>query len=149
MASVNKAILVGNLGADPEIRYLPNGEAACSLRLATTEKWRDKPSGEPRETTEWHRVVMFRGLAEVARDHLKKGASVYIVGRLRMRRWQDKDGKERFTAEIEASEMKMLGGPRADVTFSPPEPVAKAVPVPVPGNGPRNILANWADDIPF
>jgi single-strand DNA-binding protein len=114
MATVNKVILIGNLGADPETRYLPGGDAVCTLRLATTDKWKDKTSGDMRETTEWHRVVLFRRLAEVANEYLKKGAPVYIEGRLRTRKWQDKEGKERFTTEIEGSEMQMLGNARSD-----------------------------------
>ena len=114
MASINKVILIGNLGADPQMRYTPAGEAVCTLRLATTDKWKDKTSGDLRETTEWHRVVFFRRLAEVANDYLKKGAPVYVEGRLRTRKWQDKEGNERYTTEIEASEMKMLGGARGD-----------------------------------
>ena len=110
MASVNKVILVGNLGADPETRYLPSGDPVTNLRLATTDSWKDKASGEKKEATEWHRVVLFRRLAEVAGQYLKKGSQVYIEGRIRTRKWQDKDGQERYTTEIEANEMKMLGG---------------------------------------
>ncbi len=110
MASINKVILVGNLGADPETRSLASGESVCTLRLATTDKWKDKVSGDTREATEWHRVVLFRKLAEIAEQYLKKGAAVYIEGRFVRRKWQDKDGHERYTTEIEASEMKMLGG---------------------------------------
>ena len=109
MASVNKVILVGNLGADPETRYLPSGDPVTNLRLATTDSWKDKASGEKKEATEWHRVVLFRRLAEVAGQYLKKGSQVYIEGRIRTRKWQDKDGQERYTTEIEAEEMKMLG----------------------------------------
>ena len=110
MASVNKVILVGNLGADPETRYMPNGDAVANIRLATTESWKDKASGEKREITEWHRVVFYRKLAEIAGQYLKKGSSVYIEGRIRTRKWQDKEGQERYTTEIEANEMQMLGG---------------------------------------
>ena len=110
MASVNKVLLIGHLGADPETRYMTNGDAVLNLRLATTESWRDKVSGQKREITEWHRVVMFRRLAEVAGQYLKKGSALYVEGRLRTRKWQDKDGQDRYTTEIEASEMKMLGG---------------------------------------
>ena len=110
MASVNKVILVGNLGADPEVRYMSNGEAVANVRLATTESWTDKNSGEKREVTEWHRVVFYRKLAEIVGQYLKKGSSVYIEGRIRTRKWQDKDGQERYTTEIEATEMQMLGG---------------------------------------
>lgn len=110
MASVNKVILVGNLGADPEVRYMSNGEAVANVRLATTESWKDKNSGEKREVTEWHRVVFYRKLAEIVGQYLKKGSSVYIEGRIRTRKWQDKEGQERYTTEIEANEMQMLGG---------------------------------------
>jgi single-strand DNA-binding protein len=109
MASVNKVILVGNLGADPESRYMPNGDAVCNVRLATTESWKDKASGEKKEITEWHRVVFYRRLAEIAGQYLKKGTPVYVEGRIRTRKWQDKDGQDRYTTEIEATEMQMLG----------------------------------------
>jgi len=109
MASVNKVILVGNLGADPEMRSTAGGDAVCTLRLATSEQWKDKASGEAKESTEWHRVVLFRRLAEVAGQFLKKGSPVFIEGRIRTRKWQDKDGQDRYTTEVEASEMKMLG----------------------------------------
>jgi single-strand DNA-binding protein len=110
MASVNKVILVGNLGADPETRYMPNGDAVANIRLATTESWKDKATGEKREMTEWHRVVFYRKLAEIVGQYLKKGSSVYVEGRIRTRKWQDKEGQERYTTEIEANEMQMLGG---------------------------------------
>jgi single-strand DNA-binding protein len=109
MASVNKVILVGNLGADPETRYMPNGDAVVNIRMATTESWKDKASGEKREMTEWHRVVFYRKLAEIAGQYLKKGSQVYIEGRLRTRKWQGQDGQDRYTTEIEANEMQMLG----------------------------------------
>ena len=109
MASVNKVILVGNLGADPEVRYMTNGDAVTNIRMATTESWKDKASGERREMTEWHRVVFYRRLAEIVGQYLKKGSPVYIEGRIRTRKWQDKEGQERYTTEIEATEMQMLG----------------------------------------
>ena len=109
MASVNKVILVGNLGADPETRYLPNGDAVCNIRIATTESWKDKQTGDKKEATEWHRIVFFRRLAEIAGQYLKKGSSVYVEGSLKTRKWQDKDGNERYTTEIVGNEMKMLG----------------------------------------
>jgi single-strand DNA-binding protein len=109
MASVNKVILVGNLGADPETRYLPNGDAVANLRLATTESWKDKATGEKRELTEWHRVVFYRKLAEIVGQYLKKGSPVFVEGRIRTRKWTDKEGQERYTTEIEANEMQMLG----------------------------------------
>lgn len=109
MASVNKVIIVGNLGKDPETRYLPNGDAVCNITVATSESWKDKSTGEKKEITEWHRIVFFRRLAEIAGEYLKKGASVYIEGRIRTRKWQDKEGNDRYTTEIEATEMQMLG----------------------------------------
>ena len=109
MASVNKVILVGNLGADPETRYAPSGDAICNIRLATTDSWKDKNTGEKKEATEWHRVVLYRKLGEVAGQYLRKGSSVYIEGRIKTRKWQDKDGNDRYTTEIEATEMQMLG----------------------------------------
>ena len=114
MASVNKVILVGNLGADPETRYMPNGDAVANIRLATTESWKDKASGEKKEITEWHRVVFYRKLAEIVSQYLKKGSAVYIEGRIRTRKWQDKEGQDRYTTEIEANEMQMLGSRGGD-----------------------------------
>ena len=109
MASVNKVIIVGNLGKDPETRYAPSGDAVTNIVVATTETWKDKASGEKREATEWHRVVFFGKLAEIAGQYLKKGSQVYLEGKLKTRKWQDKDGQDRFTTEINADEMKMLG----------------------------------------
>jgi len=109
MASVNKVILVGNLGADPETRYLPSGDAVCNIRMATTDRVRDKASGDYKENTEWHRIVFFGKLAETAGQYLKKGRQVYVEGRIRTNKWQDKDGNERYTTEIVANDMKMLG----------------------------------------
>ncbi len=109
MASVNKVILIGNLGADPESRYAPSGDAICNIRVATTETWKDKATGERREATEWHRVSFYGRLAEIAGQYLRKGSQVYIEGSLRTRKWQDKDGQDRYTTEIRADEMKMLG----------------------------------------
>ena len=109
MASVNKVILVGNLGADPESRYMTNGDAVVNINIATTDSWKDKQTGEKREATEWHRVVFYRKLAEIAGQYLKKGSQVYIEGALKTRKWQDKEGADRYTTEIIANEMKMLG----------------------------------------
>ncbi len=108
MASVNKVILIGNLGKDPETRYMPNGDAVTNITLATTETWKDK-NGEKQEKTEWHRVTFYRKLAEIAGEYLKKGRSVYVEGRLETRKWTDKAGVERYTTEIIANDMKMLG----------------------------------------
>lgn len=110
MASVNKAIIVGNLGRDPEVRYSSSGSAVCNLRIATTRNWKDKASGERKEETEWHSVVLYDKQAEVAGEYLKKGRAVYIEGRLKTSKWQDKDGQDRYTTEIVAESMQLLGG---------------------------------------
>ncbi|HEX6571354.1 MAG TPA: single-stranded DNA-binding protein [Steroidobacteraceae bacterium] len=107
---VNKVILIGNVGQDPETRYMPNGKAVTNLRVATSESWKDKQTGEQREQTEWHTIVMYDRLAEIAAEYLKKGSQVYIEGKLRTRKWQDKEGRDRYTTEINANEMQMLGG---------------------------------------
>jgi single-strand DNA-binding protein len=109
MASVNKVILVGNLGRDPEMRFMPNGEAVCNFSIATTDSWKDK-SGQKQERTEWHNIVIYRKLAEIAGEYLKKGRPVYIEGRLQTRKWQTKEGQDRYTTEIIADQMQMLGG---------------------------------------
>jgi single-strand DNA-binding protein len=109
MASVNKVILIGNLGKDPEVRYAPSGSAICNITVATSRTWKDKTTGEKQEETEWHRVTFFDRLAEVAGEYLKKGKSVYIEGRLKTRKWTDKEGVERYSTDILADEMKMLG----------------------------------------
>src|SRR3989304_804197 len=109
MASVNKVIIVGNLGRDPETRYLPSGEAVTNISIATTDTWKDKTTGEKKEATEWHRVAFFGRLAEIAGEYLKKGSQVYVEGSLRTRKWQDKEGKDRYTTEIRADVMQMLG----------------------------------------
>lgn len=107
---VNKVILIGNLGKDPEVRYMPSGGAVANVTLATSETWKDKQSGEKQERTEWHNVVFYNRLAEIAGEYLKKGSKVYVEGSLRTRKWQDKDGQDRYTTEIVASDMQMLGG---------------------------------------
>jgi single-strand DNA-binding protein len=109
MASVNKVIIIGNLGRDPETRYLPSGDAVTNVSIATSEKWKDK-SGETQEHTEWHRVAFFGKLAEIAGEYLKKGSSVYVEGRIRTRKWQDKDGADKYSTEVVADRMQMLGG---------------------------------------
>jgi single-strand DNA-binding protein len=160
MASVNKVILVGNLGADPETRYLPNGDAVANIRLATSETWNDKATGEKREMTEWHRVVFYRRLAEIVGQYLKKGSSVYIEGRIRTRKWQDKEGQERYTTEIEASEMKMLGGRQSASASGGETEYGSGQPSPAPAAGgartapaapPKKVssLEDMDDDIPF
>jgi len=107
---INKVIIVGNVGGDPETRYMPSGSAVTNLTVATNESWKDKQSGEQKERTEWHRVAMFNRLAEIAAEYLRKGSQVYIEGKLRTRKWQDKSGNDRYTTEIIADEMQMLGG---------------------------------------
>ena len=111
---INKVILIGNVGQDPETRYMPNGKAVTNLRVATSESWKDKQTGEQREQTEWHTIVMYDRLAEIAAEYLKKGSQVYIEGKLRTRKWQDKEGRDRYTTEIQANEMQMLGGRGGD-----------------------------------
>ncbi|SDH61105.1 single-stranded DNA-binding protein [Propionivibrio dicarboxylicus] len=155
MASVNKVILVGNLGRDPESRYGADGSAIVNVSLATTDSWRDKSSGERKEATEWHRLVFFGKLAEIAGQYLKKGSQVYVEGRLRSRKWQDKDGQERQTTEIVVEEMKMLGGRQGmgepSSSYGGGEPAA---PAPSYG-GAKPVAAKKAsfddmdDDIPF
>ena len=110
MKGVNKVIIVGNLGNDPEARYANNGSAIANISVATTESWKDKNTGEQQDKTEWHRIVMFNRLGEIAAEYLKKGSQVYIEGRLQTRKWQDKSGQDRYTTEIVANEMQMLGG---------------------------------------
>lgn len=139
MASLNKVTLIGNLGADPETRYTTSGDAIANIRLATTDSWTDKASGEKREATEWHRVVFYRRLAEIVGQYLAKGAQVYIEGRIKTRKWTDKDGIERYTTEIEATEMKMLGSRRDDQGGSQRAPQRQA----------GGTVADLDDDIPF
>ncbi|MEO8281099.1 MAG: single-stranded DNA-binding protein [Ideonella sp.] len=110
MASINKVILIGNLGRDPEVRYTPNGSAVCNISVATTRNWKDKSSGDKVEETEWHRVVFYDRLAEIAGEYLKKGRPVYVEGRLKTRKWTDKEGKDNYTTEVIADNMQLLGG---------------------------------------
>ena len=146
MASVNKAILVGNLGRDPEVRYSPDGGAITNISIATTDTWKDK-SGEKQERTEWHRIVFFGKLAEIAGEYLKKGSQVYIEGRLQTRKWQDKEGQDRYTTEIVASDMKMLGSRTGS------ENLVRDVSSPSEGKAPAKKdggnFDDLEDDIPF
>lgn len=159
MASVNKVILVGNLGRDPEVRYSPDGGAICNVSIATTSVWKDKASGERREETEWHRVVFYNRLAEIAGEYLKKGRSVYIEGRLKTRKWQDKEtGQDRYSTDIVADQMQMLGGRDTDAPMgggdynqapaSAPRAQRPAQRPAAPQAAPAN-LADLDDDIPF
>jgi single-strand DNA-binding protein len=155
MASVNKVILVGNLGRDPEVRYLPDGGAVTNVSIATTDNWKDK-NCEKQERTEWHRVVFFSRLAEIAGEYLKKGSQVYIEGSLRTRKWQDKEGQDKYSTEIVASEMKMLGS-RASAGAGASEPMTRepaaataggAAPKPQAKKG-GGAFDEMDDDIPF
>ena len=153
MASVNKVILVGNLGKDPESRYLPDGGAVCNFSIATTDKWKDK-AGETQERTEWHRVSTFSKLAEICGEYLKKGSQVYIDGRLQTRKWQDKEGKDRYTTEIVADRMQMLGsrGGGSESMGQPrsaPAPAEGGAAKPAAKKGGGASFDDMDDDIPF
>lgn len=153
MASVNKVILIGNLGRDPETRYAPSGDAICTVNLATTDTWKDKQTGEKKEATEWHRVVFWGRLAEIAGQYLKKGSQVYVEGSLRTRKWQDKDGQDRYTTEIRGDEMKMLGS-RQGMGEAPPReydsaPAAAPAGKPAAPGAASTGFGDMDDDIPF
>jgi single-strand DNA-binding protein len=167
MASVNKVILVGNLGRDPETRYAPSGDAICNVSIATTDRWRDRASGEMKEQTEWHRVSFFGKLAEIAGQYLKKGSQVYVEGSLRTRKWTDKDGVEKYSTEVRADAMQMLGsregmgsgGGRmqdAGGDYDAPPARQQAPRAPARESAPRsappqqnNNFSDFDDDIPF
>ena len=154
MASVNKVILIGNLGRDPELKYMSSGDAVCSIRLATTSSWKDKNSGERKEETEWHSVVFYKQLAEIVGQYCKKGKSIYVEGRLKTRKWQDKDGADRYTTEIVADQMQLLGN-RDDASGSSPAPAPRpAAARPAAAVAPRPAATGAPDDfddgdIPF
>jgi single-strand DNA-binding protein len=154
---VNKVILVGNLGNDPETRFMPSGGAVTNVSLATSETWKDKQTGQPQERTEWHRVVFFNRLAEIAGEYLKKGSKVYVEGALRTRKWQDQSGADRYSTEIVASEMQMLdsrgegmgggmGGGNSNQAYTPRQPAA---PAPASPSQPPADFPDFDDDIPF
>jgi single-strand DNA-binding protein len=153
MASINKVILIGNLGRDPEVRYTPNGSAVCNVSVATTRNWKNKDSGERMEETEWHRVVFFDRLAEIAGEYLKKGSQVYVEGRLQTRKWQDKDGQDKYTTEIVANVMQMLGSRQGmgggDRDAGGERPSAGAKPKAQPAAKPGGKFDDFEDDIPF
>ena len=147
MSGVNKVILIGNLGADPEVRHLQNGAAVANFRIATSETYKDRQTGEKREQTEWHAIVAWRGLAEIVEKYLRKGSKVYVEGKLRTRQWQDKDGNTRYTTEIHADEMTMLdrasgGGAPQGQPQSQPAAAAMA-------NAPAGSFSEEVDDLPF
>lgn len=163
MASVNKAILIGNLGKDPEVRYMPSGEAIANITLATTDSWKDK-SGEKQERTEWHRVSFFGRQAEVVGEYLKKGSSIYVEGRIQTRKWQDKEGQDRYTTEIVADRMQMLGGKSSgggsfevvenergeSSSARPNKPAASSSAAPAKAApAAKGSFDNFDDDIPF
>ena len=144
---VNKVILVGNVGGDPETRYLPNGNAVTNITLATSETWKDKQTGQPQEKTEWHRVVLFGKVAEIAGQYVRKGSQIYIEGKLQTRKWQDQSGQDRYTTEIVVDmggSMQLLGG-RGEAPAAAPQPA----PRPVPQAQPAPNYDNFDDDIPF
>ena len=154
---INKVILIGNLGADPETRAMPSGTTVANLRIATSESWRDKQTGEQQERTEWHRVALFGRLAEIAGEYLRKGSQVYIEGSLRTRKWQDKQGNERYSTEIVGNELQMLGGRGggAGAGGAPGEGVSRSGPAPsyaeesAGGGGGSSRSEEFDDDIPF
>lgn len=152
---LNKVMLIGNLGADPEIRYTGSGSAVANVRLATAEAWRDRESGEQQERTEWHRVVFFSRLAEIVGEYLRKGSQIYVEGRLQTRKWQDRDGNDRYTTEIVANEMQMLGG-RGGGSGAAPGDDSRGAPAPQQRSAPAQAAAageapmgDFDDDIPF
>lgn len=148
MSSINKAILVGRIGKDPEMRYMPNGNAVCTMSLATSESWKDKQSGERKEATEWHRISMFDKLAEIAGQYLTKGALVYVEGKIVTRKWQDKDGKDVYTTEIRVDQMKMLGSKSdRDNQGQAPQQRSSQQSRPAPSSGTG--FDGMDDDIPF
>jgi single-strand binding protein len=163
MAGINKVILVGNLGNDPDVRTMPNGDTVAKISVATSESWNDKNTGERREVTEWHSIVFYRRQAEVAGEYLRKGSKVYVEGRLRTRKWQDQNGQDRYTTEIQGDVLQMLdsrqsgdrqsGGyaPAAQPSYSSQAPSAPTAPRATPASKPaaEAPMDNFDDDIPF
>jgi single-strand DNA-binding protein len=154
MRGINKVILIGNLGADPEVRYTPSGDAVATLRIATSETWKDKQTGEQMERTEWHRVILWRRLAEIAQQYLHKGSKVYVEGKLATRKWTDQSGQDRYTTEIQGHEMQMLDGRPADGAERPRDSAGsgrspRTTPAPVATKAPEPPPADFDDDIPF
>ncbi len=149
MAGVNKVILIGNLGADPEVRHLENGTPVASLRIATSETYKDRTTGERKTITEWHNVVLWRGLAEIAEKYLKKGNQVYIEGKLRTRQWQDNDGNNRYTTEVVADTMTMLGGRQSSEMPETPAAPSASQPATQPQTPEVDTTPQEDDDLPF
>jgi single-strand DNA-binding protein len=143
---INKVIIVGNLGQDPEVRYMPSGGAVTNISVATSETWKDKESGESQERTEWHRIVFFNRLAEIAGEYLKKGSKVFVEGSLRTRKWEDKNGQERYTTEIVAKEMQMLDSKGGSANFDEGKS-SSSTPASSSNNAPE--MNDFDDDIPF
>lgn len=158
MASVNKVIILGHLGRDPETRYAPNGDAICNITVATTDNWKDKATGEKKQQTEWHRVSFYGRLAEIVTEYLRKGSAVYVEGSLRTRKWQDKEGQDRYTTEIRADSMQMLGsrpsggdagGDRDQRPAARDGERPRQAPTPPAGSGGAGGFGGMDDDIPF
>jgi single-strand DNA-binding protein len=152
---INKVILVGNVGTDPEVRYLPNGSAVTTLSVATSETWKDKTNGEKQERTEWHRVVCFNRLGEIAGEYVRKGSKLYVEGSLRTRKWQDQQGQDRYTTEIVASDIQMLDSKGPSPSFTDPSSASSQMNAPKSSNSPQqaqpahNAFEELDDDIPF
>lgn len=151
MASINKAIIVGNLGKDPETRYAPSGDCICNITVATTDRWKDRASGEMKEQTEWHKVSFFGKLGEIAAAHLHKGSQVYVEGSLRTRKWVDKEGVDRYTTEIRADVMQMLGGKGESSERHTGQPQRQQAPARAPAQQPTtgSGFEDFESDIPF
>ena len=146
MAGINKVIIVGNLGQGPEIRTMPNGEQVANITVATSESWTDKNTGERKEQTEWHRIVLYRRLAEIAGQYLHKGSQVYIEGRLKTRKWQDQSGQDRYTTEIQGDNLQMLGGRQDSQQDKPQKKQSKQAQDPLGAMAEQD---GFSDDIPF
>lgn len=146
---VNKAIIVGNVGQDPEVRYMPSGSAVAEVSVATSEQWKDKQSGEKQERTEWHRVTFFGRLAEIVGEYVRKGSQIYVEGSIRTEKWQDKQGQDRYTTKIIANEMQMLGGRSGGSTGFQQDVPSQAPAQSAPAAAPAGSSADFDDDIPF
>jgi len=150
MSGVNKVIIVGNLGQDPETRHMPNGGSVCNISVATSENWKDKNTGQPQERTEWHKVVFFHRLAEIAGQYLRKGSKVYVEGSLRTRKWQDQSGQDRYTTEIVAKEMQMLdsrGGGQQQGGYPPQQQTQQHGGYPPPQQAPQHPQGDWPEHL--